>query len=112
MSIQRKKPKDTLEREDMRSEFLFCRTVLHAWEESVADDLEKPGDGWRFSLKCMRCETRRHDVISYTTGELVRRTYDYPDGYKLDETVTRSELRLEYHRRYEFIQDKRSKRNK
>lgn len=110
--LEKKVASTPLEREQFRDDVLACRTYQHGWEEVIADDLEAPGDGWRLSLTCFRCLTRRHDIIAFHTGELVRRTYDYPDGYDIGVTVTRSEMRVEYARRhnYEFIQSKRQRR--
>ncbi len=111
------RPADALEREALKDAYLLCRTVLHAWEEVIADDLEKPGDGWRFSLQCIRCLTRRHDIISHKDGGLVRRKYDYPEDYEMDEKVTRSELRMEFSRRHDYgdligIRERRNARKK
>lgn len=36
-------------------------------------------------MRCIRCTTVRQDWVYYTTGELVGRSYVYPDGYSFDE---------------------------
>lgn len=108
------KATDALTRENLRDDYLFCRTVGHAWEEIVADDLPKPEFGWRFSVQCVRCHTHRHQIIDDRTGDSVNRSYDYPEGYQLDEKVTRSEWRMELvqRRNYDFVRAHRSKRKK
>jgi hypothetical protein len=100
--------------ETLRDDYLFCRTVGHAWEEVVAIDLPKPEFGWRFSVRCMRCTTHRHMIIDPRLGDAVSKRYDYPEGYKLDEKATRSEIRMEWGRRrdYDFIGANRQKRKK
>lgn len=79
----------------LKLEYEKCRTWGHAWEDFIPD---KRGSGWgsRFSLRCIRCATERHDVID-SLGELGSRQYIYPDDYKLarDETPTRAQLRLD-----------------
>lgn len=100
--------------EDLRDEYLWCRTVGHSWEEVVADDLPRPEHGWRMALQCSRCLTRRNQIIDDRTGDAEGRRYDYPEGYKLDEKATRSEMRLEYSKRrqYDFIAENRTRRSK
>jgi hypothetical protein len=55
-----------------------------------------PGWGERFSLRCVRCTTERHDVID-ALGDLSQREYHYPDDYRLakDETPSRQAMRLD-----------------
>lgn len=103
--------KDAVEFEVLRDEYLFCRTVGHSWEEVASDDLPKPDYGWRFSLQCTRCLTRRNDIIDPRLGDGIGRNYQYPDHYRLDEKATRSEMRMEWARRrdYDFIKTNRQK---
>jgi hypothetical protein len=98
--------------EDLRDAFLLCRTIGHGWDEVVRNDLEKPEYGWRFSLRCTRCLCERHDVIDPRNGDLVPngRRYFHPDGYELDEKVTRSEFRQEWARRNHYFDKKSRKR--
>jgi hypothetical protein len=75
-------------------QMLRCRTYGHAWDEFYPDNLGIPMYGWRLSLRCVRCETERHDIIE-RTGAVGARRYIYPDGYKLGrEAASREEMRL------------------
>lgn len=66
------------------SDFLTCRTLGHAWDPIPADAPSKRGgDPWW--LRCVRCSTERHDDLNWMTGELVGRSYVYPDGYAIDQ---------------------------
>jgi len=80
----------------MRFEYEKCRTWGHAWEDFIPNGKRPQGWGMRFSLRCERCHTERHDVID-SIGELSQRQYVYPDDYRLsaDETPTRAQLRLD-----------------
>ena len=78
---------------DLRTAYLMCRrSVLgHPWEP-FTDKTKGPADfGTRFSLRCPRCGTQRHDVRNWN-GALVTRQYEYPDDYKLSGQVTSEEL--------------------
>src|SRR5262245_38172750 len=80
----------------MRLEYEKCRTWGHSWDDFVPHG-KRPSDwGQRFSLRCDRCGTERHDVID-SRGELSTRQYKHPDDYRMsaDETPTRSQLRLD-----------------
>jgi hypothetical protein len=105
---------DAANRESLRDAYLLCRTISHSWRHAIDPNLDRPMEGWRFSLQCTRCKTRRHDVISHDTGELLQRRYVHPDDYDIGERVTRSELRVEIGRRqmFDFITAKRSNRKK
>lgn len=76
-------------------EYEKCRVWGHAWEDFIPER-RSPGWGSRFSLRCVRCTTERHDVID-SLGDLSQRSYVYPDDYRLakDETPTRASLRLD-----------------
>ena|SRR5215467_4313861 len=81
----------------MALEYEKCRTWGHAWEDFIpAGTKRPPGWGSRFSLRCVRCATERHDTID-SLGALSSRHYDYPDDYSMsrDETPTREQLRLD-----------------
>lgn len=97
-------PESAVSFEELRDAFLLCRTISHGWEEVVRNDLDKPDYGWRFSLRCNRCACERHDIIDPYNGDLIRRRYIHPDGYELDEKVTRSEFRQEWARRNQYLQ--------
>ena len=77
-------------------EYEKCRTWGHAWEDFIPHGKRPSGWGSRFSLRCVRCATERHDVID-SIGQLSSRQYEYPEDYKLakDETPTRAEFRLD-----------------
>lgn len=81
---------------EMRLEYEKCRTWGHAWSDFIPADKRQPGWGRRFSLRCDRCATERHDVID-TLGELSTRQYVYPDDYQMarDERPTMQQLRLD-----------------
>ena len=83
-------------RVSLRLEYEKCRVWGHAWEDFIPDGKRQPGWGSRFSLRCVRCATERHDVIDHL-GDLSQRQYVYPDDYRLaaDETPSRSSLRLD-----------------
>lgn len=81
---------------DLRTEFLMCRrSVLgHPWEHYQDGEKGRPSFGVLFSLRCTRCGTRRHDIRGYR-GELLSRSYDYPEDYKLSGQVSSEELWVE-----------------
>lgn len=56
----------------------LCHTYGHAWFEIDAD--KPPEFGFYSWLKCERCDTIRKDVVNHT-GEIMSRSYAYPDGY-------------------------------
>jgi hypothetical protein len=84
------------ERVLMRVEYEKCRIWGHAWEDFTPAGRRPPGWGERFSLRCVRCATERHDVID-ALGDLSQREYHYPDDYRLakDETPSRQAMRLD-----------------
>lgn len=86
----------TGERALLRLEYERCRVFGHAWEDFIPAGKRPPGWGHRFSLRCIRCTTERHDVID-ALGDLSERQYVYPDDYRMaaDETPTRQSLRLD-----------------
>jgi hypothetical protein len=69
--------------------YVECRALLHAWEELPYDG-EAP-HRWRTAtrstvvllFRCWRCGTKRYDVWSRVTGDLVERAYRTPEGYSL-----------------------------
>lgn len=81
---------------ELRLEYEQCRVWGHAWEDFTPEG-KRPADwGTRFSLRCIRCMTERHDLID-AYGSLSTRQYIYPDDYKMvgDEMPTREDLRLD-----------------
>lgn len=86
-------------------EYVECRTLLHSWEE-IPYDGEAPVN-WRITrsvtillFRCTRCGTKRYDVWSNVTGDLVGRTYRTPEGYALPKGKGKKVLvRKEYLRR-------------
>ena len=86
-------------------EWIECRTLLHAWE-SIPYDGEAPRR-WRATrsttimlFRCLRCATKRYDVWSNVTGDLVDRAYRTPEGYSLPKGAGAKVLvRKEYLRR-------------
>lgn len=78
--------------------FIRCRTYSHAWDEFYPIDLAAPWYGWRLSLRCMRCQTERHDNLDFK-GRIMSRRYIYAEGYqtpkgeeKPEKTFFREEL--------------------
>jgi|SRR5882672_8063485 len=61
--------------------FIRCRTFSHAWDEFYPIDLAAPRYGWRLSLRCMRCQTERHDNLDFK-GRVMSRRYLYVEGYQ------------------------------
>jgi hypothetical protein len=91
---------------DQYSEWIECRTLLHAWE-NVPYNGEAPRR-WRtatrsttiLQFRCLRCGTIRYDVWSNVTGDLVERAYRTPEGYSLPKGAGAKVLvRKEYLRR-------------
>lgn len=76
-------------------DFTMCRTIGHAWD-NFYPNLEPPSMGWRFSLRCARCTSERHDIVGPRDGAVWARQYAWPDGYRLQRGVerpTRPDLR-------------------
>jgi hypothetical protein len=80
-----------------RAEYTTCYTLLHAWERHASMGAPEWPDctGGVLGLRCVRCGTERYDGLDQW-GEVVRRKYEWPDGYRMtaDEKPTRQELRL------------------
>ena len=83
-------------------EYVECRALLHAWEDIPLDD-----DGprkWKntrstliLCFRCERCGTKRYDIWSRVTGDLVDRAYRTVEGYSLPKGMGRKVLvRKEY----------------
>lgn len=87
MATSRKpKPKTTVDRDalalaiTLSDDHLLCRLVGHQWERVLPD--RAPPFGRIVSWQCKRCLTLRDDIIAPATGDLLARTYRYPEGYK------------------------------
>lgn len=77
-----------------RAPFPHCRVLGHAWDEYNPRDGGSRGVQ-RLTLRCTRCTTTRHDELD-RYGNVERRHYAYPDGYKTpsDERPSRAAMRL------------------
>lgn len=78
----------------MKIEYVWCRTVGHAWQEYYP--LKKNPKyiaGVRLALECVRCSATRHDIVSLYDGRLLDRQYEYPEDYRMSEKLTRDEFR-------------------
>lgn len=78
------------------AQYALCKTINHSWDRVDNPELPAPDIGWRLSLRCIRCQSERHDLISPVTGEVMARRYVYPDGYltpKGTGRVMRTDLR-------------------
>jgi hypothetical protein len=78
-------------------EFQMCREFGHAMRPTHRDYIGK-ASGSAFTLlkklKCRSCGTRRIDEYSSVTRDLIRRAYEYPDGYLLvGMTMSRHDMR-------------------
>lgn len=65
----------------LRTEHLKCRGWGHAWDHELTLVVAGRRRMYELRLRCMRCETRRVDIVTVNTGEVTRRVYRYPDGY-------------------------------
>src|SRR5262245_28261847 len=66
-------------------EYLACRDWMHAWDAysaTVGRNKSARRREIRETLLCTRCGTYKHRLMT-TTGQLLRNTYTYPDGYLL-----------------------------
>lgn len=60
-----------------------CRVLgRHQWRRQRG--LSYPGNACvAIDYLCPACKTVRHDRVSWVTGEVVGRTYEHPDGYRV-----------------------------
>lgn len=56
-----------------------CRSFGHAWRRAWTVERE-PG-GVALILRCTGCPTERRDLYAPRSGELLARSYTYPEGY-------------------------------
>lgn len=67
----------------IRDEFLWCRDVMHAWDAynvKISRNKVVRRNEVHQILLCVRCGTQKTRVMT-TTGEILRYSYSYPDGY-------------------------------
>lgn len=95
--------------------YLRCRSFGHAWDDRSGTTNWKAMYlfGAQVTLRCIRCNTRRRDIWSTASGQLISRQYEYPDGYKDGATMGRSEWRKAYltSRGYDENGKRRGQRN-
>lgn len=91
----------------LRTEYVKCRSWGHEWDDFIPIGRRRSW-GITISLRCDRCTTERHDTIDQI-GNLSKRQYVYPEGYKLSaiEKPTAEALRLEVVRRLRAESDVR-----
>lgn len=79
-----------------QTDFDLCKGINHPWDRVDVPNLGPPQMGWRLSLRCLRCHSERHDLISPVTGEVMARRYIYTSGYIREGSgrPIRTELRL------------------
>lgn len=78
-------------------EYLKCRTWGHSWDDFTPTEMRRPSFGWRYSLRCVRCGTERHDLIG-RLGDVLSRQYIYPEAYKDAGIGTKGLARNEFRR--------------
>lgn len=67
--------------------FLWCRDVMHAWDAynaKVSHNRATRRREMHQVLICARCGTLKTRVMTLS-GELLRNSYSYPEGYLLTE---------------------------
>jgi hypothetical protein len=78
--------------------YLECKILGHAWDEYNPTVTDGQASFDRLTLRCIRCATTRHDYFD-RVGEIERRNYGYPDGYRdaKDMKPSRAAMRLMMH---------------
>lgn len=76
------------------ADYTVCRTFGHSWDH-IGTDVTDRGDDV-IGLRCTRCAMLRHDIVDDRTGDLIRRGYTPPAGYRETEKMTRSEWRTRF----------------
>lgn len=89
---------------EMPSGFLQCRSYGHAWDSVTIEFLSS---FWIDHLVCERCQTERRDHIRKNSGEVSRRQYKYPEGYRAGKgvRVLASDSRQRLYQRVERTND-------
>jgi hypothetical protein len=70
---------------DVPEQFLWCRDVMHSWDAydfKVNRNKVTRRNEMNQVLRCARCGTLKNRIMT-TSGELLRNSYTYPDGYLL-----------------------------
>jgi hypothetical protein len=69
--------------------YLQCRTLGHSWDQ-IPDDgggghrsFTESRSVRRLCFRCTRCTLLRYEAWSAITGDLLFRTYQYPEDYHL-----------------------------
>lgn len=65
--------------------FINCRLTGHWWVLAAA--VANKEGGVDMNYQCHRCSTHRNDTISPRYGELLRRGYDYAEGYRVKQST-------------------------
>ena len=106
----------TLERvtiEELRNEYVVCRTVGHAWDELLDAEFSRAlfrSSTGAMALRCGRCLTERYDYIG-SDMQVVSRQYRYPRHYNtIPGQGTRPNLRGELFRRSLLVQSYRARK--
>ena len=64
--------------DQLSDEALVCRDLQHSWVPKDAHEI--PGGGYVRILRCRSCTTKRVEYLD-GWGSVVRRYYQYADGY-------------------------------
>jgi hypothetical protein len=71
---------------ELDTKVLECRAWAHAWTHETTHLLrDAEGRIFEVSLRCLRCGTKRLDVIDAGTGLIDGRSYRHPEGYLIDD---------------------------
>lgn len=73
--------------EAIPEQYLWCRDVMHSWDPydfRVSRNKVHRRNEMNQVLRCARCGTLKTRVMT-TSGEILRYSYSYPDGYLLKE---------------------------
>lgn len=60
--------------------FMECRDWGHSWRPYTVG-VDQRSNTFEETLRCSRCYTRRHRLISGRTGSIVKTHYTYREGY-------------------------------
>lgn len=81
--------------DDLADDYLKCKLVGHMWDDFIPHR-KPPQFGELQAWLCVRCQTERHDIVSWVDGSIISREYRYPEGYHLAEKYKRQDFRLAY----------------
>ena len=73
----------------MPKSYATCRDVRHAWDHT--DSYWNAGTfGMAVrELVCIRCEAKKYQILSKSTGKVMAVKYKYPDGYRKPKSTVR-----------------------